>query len=75
MNFKDNKPYKTWFVLSFIPLLAVIGISIFYAFAGRLHYAMIEPYTYMQYGFDGLTLIFNRGLHIVFEETVINLFK
>jgi len=52
MNYKNNKPYKTWFVLSFIPLLAVIGISVYYALAGRLHYAMIEPYTYMQYGFD-----------------------
>ncbi|MBQ3566090.1 MAG: hypothetical protein IJA12_02810 [Oscillospiraceae bacterium] len=53
MNYKNNKlPLTLWFILSFIPLLAVTILSIYYAVKGRLHYGMIEPYTYMLYGFD-----------------------
>lgn len=52
-NCKDNKhPLTLWFILSFIPLLAVTGLSLYFAAMGRLHYGMIEPYTYMLYGFD-----------------------
>ena len=45
-----------------------------YAYPEVMEYVINNLLSFMKYGFDGLTLIFNRGLHIGFEEPVLNLF-
>lgn len=46
-----------------------------YAYPEVMEYVIKNLLSFMKYGFDGLTLVFNRGLHIGFEEPVISLFE
>ncbi len=46
-----------------------------YAFKETREFVLDTLTSYMKYGFDGVSLIFHRGLHIHFEEPVISRFS
>lgn len=46
-----------------------------YAYPEVRDYVINTLLSFMKYGFDGLTLIFHRGLHIGFDEPVIDMFS
>jgi len=46
-----------------------------YAFAEVRSYVIDNLLSFMKYGFDGLTLIYHRGLHIGFDAPCISLFE
>ncbi len=52
-NYESNKLSKIYFILSFIPIIILVCISMYYAISGRVHELWYEPSEkYVLYGFD-----------------------